>query len=126
MFFFHKIVVFLVRGKKVQFVKLKRLKPATHNPRDVGVFVLHKNGKVRSPAGSLANQRCTVQYLQLQHQQLRKISAMALEGLGRPTSPPRTPDPRTAVEPTGHSLQGPPSCGNESPDRMLEPIRPAD
>jgi hypothetical protein len=43
MFFFYKIVVLLVKGKKVQFVKLKRLKPATHNPRDVGVSVLHRD-----------------------------------------------------------------------------------
>src|SRR6266851_661458 len=60
----------------------------------------------------------------LAHQRLWKISATALEGLPRPISPPRTPDPRTALAGGGHSLQEPPpSCGNGSPGRMLEPIR---
>ncbi len=41
------------------------------------------------------------------HQQLCKISATALEGLPRPTLPPRTPDLWTALVGGDHSLQGP-------------------
>jgi hypothetical protein len=37
----------------------------------------------------------------VRHQQLRKISATALQGLGRPTSLPRTPDLGTALDFTG-------------------------